>query len=159
MYQLQYSTRTLDEGLAEYRAANPHLLEIRCISPDAANFFGCHDAVHVVYGCGTSLAEEAYVKICSIWGTTAGLRVLSGYRLYESRQIYARLSVSEAFRGIGGSAISVPLAIACCLRQTQRWPWDGFQEFGGVPLAQIRSRFGIRVLKGYSKSAGGGRNI
>ena len=93
------------------------------------------------------MADEAYVKICSIWGTTAGLRVLSGYRLHESRQIYASLSVREVFRGIGGSAISVPLALACCLKQTRRWPFDGFQEFGSVPLAQIRRRFGIRVRR------------
>lgn len=34
--QLQNSTRTLDEGLAEYHAANPHLLEARDLSPAAA---------------------------------------------------------------------------------------------------------------------------
>ena len=145
VFEQQDSELTLDEGLSEYRAANAGLLDARGLSPAAASFFRCHDAVHVAYGCGTSLADEAYVKICSIWGTTAGLRVLEGYRLYEARRIYATLTVSEVVRSLGGAAISVPLAIGCCLRQTQRWPWDGFQEFGGMPLGRIRRRFGIRV--------------
>ena len=147
MFQDQDSEQTLDEGLDEYRAINAGLLDARSLSPEAASFFRCHDAVHVVYGCGTSLADEAYVKICSIWGTTAGFRVLRGYRLHESREIYARLSVPEVMRGIGGAAISVPQAIACCMKQTARWPWDGFHEFGGVPLAELRRQFGIRVRR------------
>lgn len=35
-------------------------------------FFRCHDAAHVVFGCGTGLDDEAVVKIWSFFGTTRG---------------------------------------------------------------------------------------
>jgi hypothetical protein len=83
-YQVQDSPQTLAEGIGEYYAANPGLAHVRTISPEAQRFFRCHDAAHVVFGCGTALDDEAVVKIASILGTTAGPRVLKGYRAHES---------------------------------------------------------------------------
>jgi hypothetical protein len=145
MYEEQHSGQTLDEGLHEYYAANPGLLDTRTLSPEAAGFFRSHDAVHVVYGCGTSLPEEAYVKICSIFGTTAGLGVLAGYRLHEARRIYRRLPITWVVREFAACMVAVPRAMACCRRQRERWPFDDFEPLRQVPLAEIRGRFGIRV--------------
>lgn len=70
------TTQSLAEGLAEYFAANPLLKrDEHLISPEARQFFRSHDAVHVVYGCGTSMPDEAIVKLASIFGTTGRLSV------------------------------------------------------------------------------------
>lgn len=82
-FQHQQSSQTLADGIDEYRAANPQLADPREMAPDAQHFFRCHDAVHVVYGCGTSLDDEAVGKIASMLGTTAGLGVLRGYSSRE----------------------------------------------------------------------------
>jgi len=94
-FQSQDARLTLTQGLAEYFAANAGLDDARDMSPEAAAFFARHDAVHVVYGCGTSLDDEVVVKIASVFGTTAGVGALKGYRLHESRRIYSRLRIVD----------------------------------------------------------------
>lgn len=142
--------QTLAEAIAEYYAANPELAKGRDISPEAQDFFRCHDVAHVVFGCTTALDDEATVKIASIFGTTAGLHVLKGYRLYESRQIYKHLSPRAVLMSIARSVVIVPRTVLRCLRQRSRWPWAEFEQYLDVPLQDIRRRFGIVVPYGKS---------
>ena len=148
-YESQESEQTLAEGIAEYYAANPGLADVRDMSTPGQEFFRCHDAAHVIFGCSTDLDDEAVVKIASVFGTTAGLHVLAGYRLHESVQIYRRLRLRAILITLSRSAILVPRTIARCLRQRARWPWSGFERFLGVPLYAIRAEFGIRVARGH----------
>ncbi len=144
-FQHQDSPQTLAEGFDEYAAANPGLVRGAGLSPQAQRFFSCHDAVHVVFGCGVALDDEAVVKIASIFGTTAGLAVLRGYRLHESLDIYRQLRVAAVMRSIARSVFIVPRTIARCLAQRARWPWDGFDDHRHIALRSIRQEFGIRV--------------
>ncbi len=144
-FERQDSAQTLAQGLEEYFAANPGLDEARRMSPEAERFFRCHDAAHVVFGCGTTLDDEAVVKIASIFGTTAGFGVLKGYRLHESLRIYKRLRLMDVLSSIAHSVVVVPRTLRRCRRQRARWPWDGHQRYLGVPLNDIRRQFGIEV--------------
>jgi ubiquinone biosynthesis protein Coq4 len=152
-YEVQESTRTLAEGIAEYYAANPGLSALRGMSPEAQQFFRCHDVAHVVFGCSIELDDEAVVKIASIFGTTAGLRVLQGYRLHESAQIYEQLPLRAMLNSILHSVVIVPRTVYRCLRQRSRWPWTEFDRFLEVPLRELRESFGIRVAHGGSPRA------
>jgi hypothetical protein len=144
-YQARASTQTLAEGVAEYYAAHPQLSALRGMTPEAQDFFRCHDVAHVVFGCGTSLDDEAVVKLASMFGTTAGLGVLRGYRLHESVQIYKRLPLRAVLATIARSAVIVARTAVRCTRQRARWPWSGFERFLAVPLREIREQFGIQV--------------
>ncbi len=144
-FERQDSRQSLAQGLEEYFAANPGLDEARRMSPEAERFFRCHDAAHVVFGCGTSLDDEAAVKIASIFGTTAGFGVLRGYRLHESLTIYKRLRLADVLPPIARSVVVVPRTILRCRGQRARWPWDGYQRYLDVPLDEIRLQFGIEV--------------
>jgi hypothetical protein len=148
VFELQDSSQTLAEGISEYYAANPGLVKGRGMSPEAQQFFRCHDAAHVVFGCGTALDDEAVVKIASIFGTTEGLRVLKGYRLHESLQIYKQIPLSAALASIARSVVVVPRTLLRCMRQRSRWPWAEFEQYLGVQLREIRQRFGITVAHG-----------
>lgn len=144
-FQHQDSAQTLAEGIAEYYSANPGLAKGRGLSPEAQVFFRCHDAAHVVFGCSTLLDDEAAVKIASLFGTTAGLRVLKGYRLHESLEIYRQIAPAAALGSIARSVVIVPRALLRCLRQRERWPWAHFEQYLGAPLRDIRRKFGIIV--------------
>ena len=144
-FEHQDSSQTLEDGIAEYHRANPGLVKGRALSPQAREFFRCHDAVHVVFGCGNALDDEVVVKIASILGTSGGIGVLRGYRLHESLDIYRKLRAGDVLRSMARSVILVPRTVIRCLRQTRRWPWDDFDRYAGVPLAKIREEFGIRV--------------
>lgn len=126
-FELQDSPQTLAEGISEYYAANPGLRKGRAMSPEAQHFFRCHDAAHVIFGCSTSLDDEAIVKIASIFGASEGLRVLRGYRLHESLQIYKQIRLGAALTSIARSVVLVPRTVLCCLRQRSKWPWADYE--------------------------------
>lgn len=144
-FERQGSSQTLAAALAEYHEKNPGLKQGRGLSAEARSFFARHDVVHVVYGCGTSLPDEAVVKIASIIGTTAGLRVLIGYRLHESIEVYRGLPVLPTLWAIVLAAVLVPRTVWRCMRQRRRWPWEHFEPYLSRPLCELRSEFGVKV--------------
>lgn len=146
-FQRPNSSQTLAQGLEEYGAAFAGLLVTRNISPQGIAFFSAHDAVHVVFGCGTSLREEAAVKVASIFGTTAGWSVLRGYSLHESAAIYRRLRFLEVIRTMAEGFVLVPRTIRACRAQRELWPWHAHEKFMSVPLGAIRARFNIQVFR------------
>jgi hypothetical protein len=137
---------SLADGLAEYYRKHPFLKRGDQLGAEAQEFFRCHDAVHVLYGCDTSLAQEAVVKLSSVFGTTAGFGVLKGYGLYDSIDIYTKLKLGDILVTMLRSIVIVPRTLWRCSQQRQRWPWS---EFGGhleTPLCELRERFRIRVV-------------
>jgi hypothetical protein len=144
-YQAQDCTVTLTEGIGAYYGAHPFLKRGATLSVEAQEFFRCHDAVHVVYGCDTSLPHEAIVKLSSFFGTTEGLGVMRGYRLYESLDIYRELRTADILHTIALAPVQVPRTLWRCARQTRRWPWAAFDAYMNVPLRDLRADFGIRV--------------
>ncbi len=137
---------TLDEALSEYYGSRDGLVTGRGISDSARKFFRCHDVAHVVFGCSTTLTNEAMVKIWSFFGTTAGLSLLRDYRSPESKEIYEQIKWSD----VPGTALRsmrlVPLVLFRCLRMHKRWPWSDFDAYMNVRLAETRREFGIRVV-------------
>lgn len=146
-FELQQSTQTLAEGISEYYQLNPGLVVGRQTSVEAREFFRCHDAAHVVFGCGTALSDEAIVKISSIFGTSGGFKVLHGYQLHESQQIYWKLGSIEILSTALQAFILAPRTVFRCVRQKRRWPWNDFDRYLNVSLDDIRQEFGIRVAR------------
>ena len=140
------SAQTLKEGLAEYWLAHSQLKrdEHLCTS-EARQFFRSHDVVHVVYGCGTSMPDEAVVKLASLFGTTGGRQVLRGYTRTETLDIYRRLPLGSTLIALLAAPYLVVRTIWRCTRQRRRWPWVGYEGFMDTPLREIRDQFGIRV--------------
>jgi hypothetical protein len=146
-YVEQDTDQTLREGIAEFRAGSALFGGETAQSAESEAFFSRHDVVHVLYGCDQSLAGEAFVKIASIFGTTAGLSVLSAYRLHEVKGIYKQLSPKDILTATLGSLPILPRAILSCWRQLERWPWEKFDDRLDDPLNQLRSEFGIIVFQ------------
>jgi hypothetical protein len=147
------STQTLAEALAEYYAANPALKRGSSLSPQAKEFFRCHDTVHVLYGCGTSMPEEAIVKLASLFGTTAGFSVLRGYRLHESLDIYRKLPLAGTLLALLVAPYLIARTIWRCGRQRSEWPWSQHEQYLNTPLSELRARFAIKVAHAQNDSA------
>jgi hypothetical protein len=146
-FERQDTRQTLAQGIAEYYRANPNLSRVRDMSPEAQEFFRCHDTAHVVFGCSTALPHEAVVKLSSVFGTTGGFGVLRGYKLHESVAIYSKLRPTEVVATLLQAVVLVPRTIFRCMRQRKRWPWSDFATYEAVPLAELRAEFGIRVAE------------
>jgi hypothetical protein len=153
-YQHPDATLTLQEGLAEYYGARDDLVTGRGASTDAQAFFRCHDVAHVVFGCGTTLRQEALVKIWSFFGTTEGFGLLRAYRLPESQEIYRTLGFMDIAGTMGFSLVYVPIVLGRCLRMRRRWPWSDFEAYLSVPLVETRREFGIQVVEVRPRAAG-----
>ena len=145
-YMQPSTTITLAEGLREYYASRDHLVTGRGISDAAQEFFRCHDAAHVVFGCSTELPDEGVVKIWSFFGTTAGLGLLAAYRLPESKEIYETLGWGTIVHTAVRMLRLVPVTLWRCYQMVERWPWSQFDRYLAVPLAEIRSEYGIQPV-------------
>jgi len=144
---------TLREGLDEYYASRSDLVSGRGLSPAAREFFRCHDVAHVVFGCSTSLTDEAVVKLWSFFGTSAGLSLVRAYRLPESQEIYTRLEWEPILSTALRSLYLTPLVISRCLRMNRRWPWTGWEPHLDVPIRELRSGYGIRIVTPHPAAA------
>ena len=145
-FQEANSDVTLSEGLREYYDSQAGLVTGRGVSDSAREFFRCHDAAHVVFGCSTTLTNEAIVKIWSFLGTTGGFSLLRDYRSPESKEIYEQIKWSDIPRTALRSVVNVPRVSIRCRRMHKRWPWHDFDAYLDVGLADIRNEFGIEVV-------------
>jgi hypothetical protein len=146
-YARQDSSQTLREGLAEYRAGNPDLLEPGGMTPEAAALFRQHDAAHVVFGCDTTVRGETLIDTWTIFASTLGLR---GYAAY-----FELPQVNQIFSDMGYGRIA--LAVLRCLpdvvrviwrshRVSRKWPWREHERYLDRPLREIRAEFHVRVV-------------
>ncbi len=142
----QESQQTLSEAREEYFSVYDSHLQKRTGNPSAAAFFSAHDTAHVVFGGSLSLADEAAIKIYSMFGTTEGYAVLKGYALAESREIYGELGVRDILATMSRSVTLVPRTIYRARQMTMKWPWLEHSQFDHTPLATLRSNFGISVI-------------
>ena len=146
-YQATEAEITLEQGIVEYRELNPELDDSRKATPEGAEFFRCHDVVHVIFGCDTSLLNEAMADAWTLFGTTVTLRQFLGFMKVEEHQ-----SIMET---IGWPAViltffkAIPAILLIALRSTtmtKRWPWDSFSSYLQMPLGEIRREFHIRPI-------------
>jgi hypothetical protein len=139
-FESALSVQTLAQGLAEYLSANPSLKRHESLlSTEAREFFRSHDIVHVLYGCGTTMPDEAVVKLSSLFGTTGGLQVLRGYTAYETLDIYTKLPLGSTLLALLMSPYLILRTVWRCARQTQRWQWAENQQYMDAPLVDLRS--------------------
>ncbi|MEO7150676.1 MAG: hypothetical protein ABIX46_03020, partial [Burkholderiaceae bacterium] len=139
------SVQTLSEALAEYVQTAPNLKRGPSLSAEAQAFFSSHDVVHVVYGCGTSMVDEAVVKLATLLGTTGGVDALKGYREPDALDIYRDLPWADTLVALLLSPYLIARTIWRCHRQCAKWPWVGYDEHLNTPLKQLREGFGIAV--------------
>ncbi|WNZ26961.1 hypothetical protein HJG54_28990 [Leptolyngbya sp. NK1-12] len=61
------STQTLQEGLEEYYAFNPHVTPPSTQPPEFGKILLAHDVGHVIYGCDTSMYDELKILPLFWW--------------------------------------------------------------------------------------------
>jgi hypothetical protein len=146
-YTEQDSPQSLREGITEYYALNPDLLDPSDLPSDAEALFRQHDAGHVVFGCDTSLRGETLIDTWTVLGTTAGVR---GYLQY-----FKYPQVNQIFSEVGYWRIAVQSlrclpdvirVLARSRRLSSRWPWADYEQYLDERLGEIRRKFNIRLV-------------
>ena len=63
----KHSTQSLQEGLAEYYALNPHITDPVTQPSDFAKILQAHDVGHVIYACDTGMCDELKILPLFWW--------------------------------------------------------------------------------------------
>lgn len=146
-YMDQDSAQSLRDGIAEYYAANPRLLDPDGMEPAARALFRQHDAGHVVFGCDTSLRGETLIDTWTILGSTAGIKGYIEY--FKHPQIYQIFSDVGYWRMTVEFVRCLPDVLRVLVRTrrlSSRWPWDRYEDYLDESLCDIRDGFNIHVL-------------
>lgn len=141
----QGSAQTLREGMAEFAAAHPDLLAPD--EPELARFFYAHDACHVLFGLTTFLDDEALADVWTMLATDIPVRRYFDYLKYpELRALVVDIGVGKALWGALRAAPRMWRAWRISRRMRERWPFLGYGQHMDTPLAELRARFGVRVV-------------
>jgi len=139
---------TLGEGLGEYYAGHPGLLQPDRMEADAARFFRSHDACHVLFGLDTTLVDEGLADLWTLLATNVGFRRYA----HDLRANPAAKQITKEIgllRVLRTTMQIIPFAITVFLRSrkmTGKWPWNSEDSYLNQPLNVIRNEFNIRIL-------------
>lgn len=135
---------TLAEGLAEYRLRHPARNLEGAMPPRAAQIFHAHDLCQVVFGCDTTVEQDAMADAWTLFGTDAGMWALMQYR---------RLPAARANPGMLRFLLDTTRALPRLQRvarhargMRRKWPFLGGRAYEHWPLDRIRASFGIRLI-------------
>lgn len=136
---------TLRAGIAELREAEGADHDAAAqVAPELWRDLDIHDAIHVLFGCPTTLRGEIAAHVWTVWGTNLPMRDMhrvTGHA--DHRQVlrsigHARL-VQAWFRGLG----AVITTIVRSLRMTRRFDVASLEAALDRPLKELRSELGI----------------
>ena len=117
------------------------------MSPEAEQFFRCHDTAHVVFGCNTSIFGEGVVKLFTVWGTSLGFfKHISGYSEADAFSLFRMYSFGHVIRNVWRVFVVIPKVFIRSKQMTKPWPWSDHEQYLDVPLKEIREEFGIKVI-------------
>ena len=146
-YQRQETTQSLRQGLEEYYASDPALLAPADVSSDIAVGLRAHDAMHVVFGCDTSVRGEVVLARWSVFGAKNAMAIyLHGLRSKETRYLFSDFIRKIRPLTLLIAGIDSGRALLRSLRMRKRWPLFDWEQYADRPLAEIRGDFGIRVV-------------
>jgi len=139
---------TLREGLEEYYAGHPGLLQPNSMEREQGAFFRSHDRCHVLFGLDTTLVDEGLADLWTVFGTDVGVRRYTKY-------VFTNPAAKQITREIGPLRVIwttlriIPLALRVFLRSrsmSRRWSWNGEDQYLDRPLSAIRHDLNIRLL-------------
>lgn len=138
---------TLREALHEYYQKNIIVFSDREISPEAQEFFRCHDVAHVVFGCDTSPFGEGILKLFTIFGTTLGFwKHVSSYNDANAFSLFRQYGMLHVLKNTFRLIPKVPVVILRAKRMSKPWPWAEHSEYLDKPVAEIRQEFNIMTI-------------
>lgn len=73
-YMNRHTTQTLQEGLTEYYAHNPHITDPATQPSEFAKILRAHDVGHVIYGCDTGMHDELKILPLFWWTSECTFR-------------------------------------------------------------------------------------
>jgi hypothetical protein len=147
-YQDPGCSLTLRQGLQEYFAGHPGLLQSDSANKETAEFFDSHDACHVLFGLDTNLLDEGLADLWTVFGTNIGVGryVESLWTDSGARQIAKNIGLFQMIVTTLRLLPSVPDVFLRSRKMKKKWPWGDEKRYLDCPLVELRHEFRIDVL-------------
>ena len=134
--------------MAEFAAAQPGLL--RPSDPEITRFIAAHDACHVLFGLTTVVDDEALADLWTTFGTDMPVRRHAGYlRHPELASLFVAVGpwqiTKVMLRGLP-RITRITRTIVRARRMRVQWAFWGHAEHLDTPVANLRRRFGVRLV-------------
>lgn len=143
------STQTLREGIQALRGAEGIGNDAaENVAPELAQDIDMHDAIHVLFGCSTSLSSEIIAHVWTAFGTTTKAENMRRVNQHsDHRQVLAKIGHRRLLKAWLRSLPQIIMTIFQAMRMKRRWPAESYEEYLDLPLCDIRRSFGIRLSK------------
>jgi hypothetical protein len=146
-YLRQDCPLTIQQALQEYHQALPFLLDERNLSGQARELFHNHDLAHVVFGCDTSIRQEALIDTWTIFGSDVGFSAYLDYlRVPEAKNVVTEAGLGHVVWEFVKALPDVVRVIVRARRMRKRWPWRDHDAYLDRAVADVRRELGIEVL-------------
>jgi hypothetical protein len=137
--------QTLADAIEQLRRLeDPNGETTAAMSRDTAAAFDMHDAVHVLFRCGTSLEDEIAAHVWMKFATTANIRDMHrAVANQEHRKVLAGLGHGTVARTWLRMLPRILTIIARSRRMTRPIAFDQLEQLKQRSVAQIRAEHGI----------------
>jgi hypothetical protein len=141
---------TLEEALRAFRADHDLNARFSTMSAEAQRHYEWHDMMHILFGLGTAMRQEAQADGWTLLGTDITRRELRAFdALPEEKALIAELGWWAILKGY---LRAVPDYVRIALRArklSMKWRWSDNAEYRNWKVCDIRREFGIeRALAG-----------
>jgi hypothetical protein len=140
------STITLEQAIQELRQREEKNNIALKMSDEIPQTFEQHDAVHVLFGCRTTIEDEIAAHIWMLFGTTAKLGEM--HRTVANQEHGNVLSNIGHLKLIGIWLVCLPRILSIiikCSRMKKRLVLEELEKLKKQPLCEIRRQYDIIV--------------
>lgn len=146
MYEDFGASMTLGEAIQALRALESEQDMANKVTADIERLFEQHDAVHILFNCGTSIEDEIAAHVWMLFATTV--------KISEMHRAVAAQEHRSVLAGVGHLKLlntwftSFPRLVGIIfksLRMKQRLPIDQLNQFKEQPISKIRQDYGISL--------------
>lgn len=137
---------TLRQGMAAHRASLGEAY-IALDDPDAAELFHAHDAIHVLFGCDTSLRGES---LADLWTLAASDITVAQYLTYLNHpDVQAAFKGHSAWDWLRTFLKLIPdlfRVLVRARRMPRRWPAASWRSKLDIPVKTLREAWHIQPI-------------
>lgn len=137
---------TLNEAIQQLRLSEADNDATAKMSIEAEKVFEQHDAIHVLFDCGTSIQDEITVHAWMLFATTANVSEM--HRAVASQEHRSVLTGIGHFKLASVWISSLPRIFSVIIkswRMKERLPVEALHELKNLPVLEIRREYGIVV--------------
>lgn len=148
-YQEQNSRQTLAEGLEEYYRVNQGVVaRPASLPPESMALFKSHDMCHVIFGLGTTIADETLADTRTLLSCDVGWK---RYALYlrtdaQAKALFKEFGMRRAMLATLRSLPRIVRALRESRRMTKKWPWVPPPAYLLRTLDDLRREYGVRII-------------